>query len=127
VFVVSLENTVTKIPVPINVRCRTCEYRLLDDAMNLERTEKNGFAECWGDLVWIDPHILDYYHVSSIGGRNSPVVNALIGQKRVKMSDVKESDRAVLWIDLDCLLAMRPRNSAEYAESRPQGPASRAR
>jgi hypothetical protein len=83
--------------------------------MNLERTEKNGFAQCWGDLVWIDPHIIDYYHVSSIGGRNSPVVNALIGQKRVKMSDVKESGRAVLWIDLNCLLAMRARNSAEYA------------
>ncbi len=114
-FVVSLENTVTNIPVPINVRCRTCEYRLLDDAMNLERTEKNGFAQCWGDLVWIDPHIIDYYHVSSIGGRNSPVVNALNGQKRVKMSDVKESDRAVLWIDLNCLLAMRARDSAEYA------------
>jgi hypothetical protein len=92
VFVASLENTVTKIPVPINVQCRTCEYRLLGDTMNLELREKNGFAECWGDLAWVDPHILDYYHVSSIGGRNSPVVNALISQKRVKMSDVQESD-----------------------------------
>jgi hypothetical protein len=92
VFVASLENTVTKIPVPINVQCRTCEYRLVDDAMNLERTEKNGFAECWGELAWEDPHILDYYHVSSIGGRNSPLVNGLITRKRVKMSDVTESD-----------------------------------
>jgi hypothetical protein len=92
VFVASLQSTVAKIAVPINIQCRTCEYRLLDDAMNLEHSEKNGFAECWGDLAWIDPHILDYYHVSSIGGRNSPLVNTLISQKRVKMSDVKESD-----------------------------------
>lgn len=91
-FVASLQNTVTKIPVAINVQCRTCEYRLLDDAMNLERTKKNGFAECWGELASSDPHILDYYHVSSIGGRNSPLVNALISQRRVKMSDVKERD-----------------------------------
>ena len=42
--------------------------------------EQNGFAECWGDLASEDPHILDYYHVSSIGGRNSPVVNALISR-----------------------------------------------
>jgi hypothetical protein len=93
-FVASLRDGVTKIPVAINVECRKCEYRLLDDAMNLERTEKNGFAECWSDLAWVYPHILDYYHVSWIGGRNSPLVNALISQKHVKMSDVKESDLA---------------------------------
>jgi hypothetical protein len=92
VFVANLQSTVTKIAVPINVQCRACEYRLLDDAMNLERTEKNGFAECWGELAWEEPHILDYYHVSSIGGRNSPLVNGLIARKRVKMSDVTEDD-----------------------------------
>jgi hypothetical protein len=91
-FVASLQDGMTKIPVAINVECRRCEYRLLDDALNLQRTEKTGFGECWGDLAWIDLHILDYYHVSSIGGRNSSLVNALIGQKRVEMSDVKESD-----------------------------------
>jgi hypothetical protein len=80
VFVASLRDGVMKIPVAINVECRKCEYRLLDDALNPERTGKNGFADCWGDLAWVDPHILDYYHVSSIGGRNSPLVNALINQ-----------------------------------------------
>lgn len=88
----SLQNTVTKIPVAINVGCRACEYRLLDDEMALDRTEQNGFAECWGDLASEDPHILDYYHVSSIGGRNSPLVNALIARRRVRMSDVEEGD-----------------------------------
>jgi hypothetical protein len=91
-LVASLRDGVTKIPIAINIECRTCEYRLLDNALSPERTEKNGFGECWGDLAWIDPHILDYYHVSSIGGRNRSLVNALISQKRVKMSDVKESD-----------------------------------
>jgi len=32
---------------------------------------RNGFAECWGSLANENPHILDYYHVSGIGGRNS--------------------------------------------------------
>jgi hypothetical protein len=91
-FVQSLQNPVTKIPVAINVNCRTCEYRLLDDEMGLNHTQQNGFAECWGDLASEDPHILDYYHVSSIGGRNSPLVNSLIARRRVRMSDVEESD-----------------------------------
>ena len=50
--------------------------------MAMDRTEQNGFAECWGDLASEDPPILDYYHVSSIGGRNSPLVNALIARRR---------------------------------------------
>ncbi len=88
-FVASLKNGVSKIQVPINVGCRGCEYRLVARDIS---GDNNGFAECWGSLANEDPHILDYYHVSGIGGRNSPVVNALIRRGRAKLSDVEESD-----------------------------------
>jgi hypothetical protein len=90
-FVASLKNGVSKIQVPINVGCRGCEYRLV--ARDISGDDcRNGFAECWGNLANEDPHILDYYHVSGIGGRSSPVVNALIRRGRAKLSDVEESD-----------------------------------
>src|SRR5205823_9207868 len=56
------------------------------------RESKNGFVECWRELANVKPHLLDYYHVSSIGGRGDPLANSLISTGRVRMSDVKESD-----------------------------------
>jgi hypothetical protein len=92
-FVASLQGGVTKIQVPPNVRCRACEYRLPSNfAENDGRGSKNGFVECWGDLADVDPHILDYYHVSTIGGAKTPLANSLITRRRVRMSDVEETD-----------------------------------
>lgn len=93
VFLASLGETVTKIVVPINVGCRACEYRLqAESATNGSQPTKNGFVECWGKLAEESPHILDYYHVSSIGGRNTPLVNALLARGRARLSDVEETD-----------------------------------
>lgn len=92
-FLSSLEGGIRKIQVPINVRCRACEYRMPSDFVGGDdRESKNGFVECWGHLANEDPHLLDYYHVSSIGGRNSPLANSLISRRRVRMSDVEETD-----------------------------------
>jgi hypothetical protein len=92
-FIASLQGGVTKIQVPINVRCRVCEYRLPSNfAGSDSRESKNGFVECWGELANEEPHLLDYYHVSSIGGRNTPLANSLISRRRVRMSDVEETD-----------------------------------
>jgi hypothetical protein len=92
-FLESLGETVTKILVPINVDCRACEYRLqAESATNGSQPTQNGFVECWGKLADESPHILDYYHVSSIGGRNTPLVNALLARGRAKLSDVNEAD-----------------------------------
>ena len=88
-FLTSLQGTLTKIPVPISVACRACEYRL---GAGAEPAQQNGFEECWGHLAKENPHILDYYHASSIGRRNSPVMNALIARGRAKLSDIEESD-----------------------------------
>jgi hypothetical protein len=92
-FLASLQDTVTKIPVAINVNCRKCEYRLPPDTVrNGSQPTQNGFVECWGELAQENPHILDYYHVSSIGGRNTSLVNGLLARGRARMSDIEESD-----------------------------------
>ena len=91
-FVASLQGGVQKIQVPINVRCRACEYRLSSNFAESDgQGSKNGFVECWGELADVDPHILDYYHVSTIGGAKTPLANSLIAGRRVCMSDVEKT------------------------------------
>src|SRR5205823_2094006 len=52
VFLASLGETVTKIPVAINVSCRACEYRLeAAGATTVDPPPQNGFVECWGKLA----------------------------------------------------------------------------
>ena len=92
-FLSSLTDPITRIQVPINVNCRACEYRLdpgtfMEDGL----PARNGFAECWGELANVSPSILDYYYASTIGGRNSPTVNALLAQGHAKLSDIEEKD-----------------------------------
>jgi Domain of unknown function(DUF2779) len=92
-FLESLQGGVTKIQVPLNVRCRGCEYRLRSNFVPGDsQASKNGFLECWGELANVDPHILDYYQVSRIGPPNAPLANSLISRRRVRMSDINEAD-----------------------------------
>jgi hypothetical protein len=62
VFVESLQNGLTKIPVQINVECRKCEYRFVPggDAKRSD-WDREGFRECWGSLADENPNLLDYY------------------------------------------------------------------
>ena len=78
-----------KLPAPIGVHCRSCEYRNTS-----ESSAPDGFRECWGSLADVDPHVLDFYHASSIGGRSAPLINQLVRQGRASLSDIEESDLA---------------------------------
>jgi len=91
-FLASLTEPPTKIPVAISVMCRGCEYRLEAEKTNSDHFVRNGFVECWGELAQEEPNILDYYHVSSIGGRTTPLVNDLLVRRRARLSDVEETD-----------------------------------
>jgi hypothetical protein len=92
-FLASLTEPPKKISVAINVGCRTCEYRLETGTLTDDgQPARNGFVECWGELANERPHILDYYYVSSIGGRNSPVVNAFLAGGHAKFSDIEDKD-----------------------------------
>ncbi len=48
--------------------CRTCEYH----HKNTPSETPHGFVECWGDLAYHQPHILDLYQVSKIGSAGFP-------------------------------------------------------
>lgn len=89
-FAASLQGQLQKMHEPIGVNCLKCEYR--NAATGLDA--RDGFRECWGPLADEDPHILDYYHSSSIGGLNTPLINTLARRGRAKLSDVEESDLA---------------------------------
>jgi Domain of unknown function(DUF2779) len=82
IFVENLVNGGQKIAVPISKNCKNCEFRI--DHIS----DKNGFRECWGELADVEPHILDLYHMSRIGGNENPVVNELIQQGKVSMYDI---------------------------------------
>ena len=87
-FAASLQGQLQRIHEPIGVHCLKCEYRnaaTADDA-------RDGFRECWGSLAKENPHILDYYYASSIGGSGFPLINILVRKGRAKLSDVEESD-----------------------------------
>jgi hypothetical protein len=84
-YLASLQPKLRKILIPISVGCRDCEYRF-----SVENDTRDGFKECWKNLADVKPHLLDLYHVSSVGGRGGPVVNDLIEKGKVGLFDVAE-------------------------------------
>lgn len=87
-FAQSIANGLRKLPAGIGVHCRHCEYRCQPETPGA----LDGFNECWGALAAPDPHILDYYHVSMIGGRSTPLADALVRQGHASLADVRECD-----------------------------------
>ncbi len=80
-----LENilpSIKKIPNQITKECRECEFKF--DAS----VQKNGFAECWGNLAFVKPHVFDLYHMGTIGGHRNPFVNELITKGSVGLYDM---------------------------------------
>jgi hypothetical protein len=75
----------TRIPAKISYGCRDCEFRSPDD------NERNGFRECWGSLADGKPHIFEMYCASQIPGINGPLVDELIAQGKVCLTDIPET------------------------------------
>jgi hypothetical protein len=71
-----------KVTPSLTATCRDCEYQAL------EPRQPNGFAECWGSLARVRPHLLDLYHVGTVGGRGGPVVKRLFRQGKARLYDV---------------------------------------
>lgn len=80
-YATSLQPTVTRVVTRLTTACKECEFRSSDRA-------RDGFRECWGQLADVQPHLLDLYHVSQVGGRNRPIANNLIAQGRVSLFDM---------------------------------------
>lgn len=85
-FINGVVPTLKKLPSPIGYHCRDCEYRV-DDGV-----ERNGFAECWGPLADVKPHIFDLYQLRQAKGRNgTTVVDELLIRGKASLFDVPAS------------------------------------
>jgi len=74
-----------RIRTPLTVACHGCEYRASRPG------DPDGFRECWGGLADVEPHLLDLYHIGTVGGRDSPLTEQLIQQGKVSLFDVPRS------------------------------------
>jgi hypothetical protein len=64
-------------------KCAKCEFRHDDP------TEPSGFAECWGELAHVRPHILDLYRIDAVKDDDgSPIVESLAKQGRASLFDI---------------------------------------
>lgn len=86
-FAVDLRCGEVKASPAIATTCAKCEFKVEDKT-------PSGFAECWGPLADVKPHILDYLSVGTIGGRGSPVVAALLRGGKASLADVTEEHLA---------------------------------
>ncbi len=85
-FLPGLVPELKRLPAQIGYDCRNCEYRIENGA------EKNGFAECWGDLASVEPHAFDLYQLRlAKGGDGEPIVNELVKQGRASLFDIPTS------------------------------------
>lgn len=82
-FADELDCGAVRAKTPIGTNCKDCEFRV-------EGKEPSGFAECWGPLAGVSPHILDYYYAGTIGGRGAPAVQGLLAKGQAGLADVTE-------------------------------------
>ena len=66
-----------RIPPQLGQHCKGCEY-------------ERGFRDCWQDLADADPHILDLYFISSLGGRLDDVAAELAARGKSSLLDAPE-------------------------------------
>lgn len=80
-----LSDTIIRFGPEVGQKCKQCEYRLPGAGV-----KPNGFAECWGGLADVEPHVLDLYRVDLLGGKKRDVVAEMAAAGKVQLSDVPE-------------------------------------
>lgn len=80
-----LESDYSQLPPPLNTDCRKCEYRGVIGT-------QHGFAECWGALLDVQPHVLDLYYVGKLGSGDG--LERMIAAENVDLRQIDTS-----WID----------------------------
>jgi hypothetical protein len=85
-FMPGLMPKLKKLPARIGYDCRNCEYRIEAGS------GKSGFAECWGPLALVKPHVFDLYQLRSAKGcTGEPIVNELVEHGKASMFDIPTS------------------------------------
>lgn len=84
------EGQVTRFQEPvaeIYKTCRKCEYRF---GSGKEKVP-HGFAECWGSMASVQPHILDLYWVTQVGTKKfKDPVPGLLSKGKASLLDLQE-------------------------------------
>lgn len=70
----------TKAKPNLTTKCSKCEYRVEDE-------QKNGFNECWGQLAFVKPHLLDLGQLGNINKRDH-CIDELIQAEKVNIKDL---------------------------------------
>lgn len=70
-----------KINTPISIHCKSCEYKI-------SNITQSGFVECWGNLAYSSPHILDLGQLGNVNNHSGGVINELISKGKTALSDV---------------------------------------
>jgi hypothetical protein len=78
-FVSSLEPKLNKISTLIGIHCKSCEFHSEDVATD-------GFKQCWGKLA-VKANILDLIQLGNVNRHHDGIVNSLISEGKVKLSD----------------------------------------
>jgi hypothetical protein len=63
-------------------KCKDCEFRFD------ERGENNGFAECWGELAHVRPHVLELYSIGKVKEGGLPLVQVMFDRDQASLLDV---------------------------------------
>jgi hypothetical protein len=83
----SLEEDLKKIPTTISKDCFGCEYNAVDETHPV-----SGFSECWSGYPDVDHHIMELYHIGTIGGWKNPTANRWIEKKMINLLDIPISE-----------------------------------
>jgi hypothetical protein len=69
--------------VTLGSKCDTCEFRV--DAP----PDRNGFAQCWGAMATVSPHVLDLYKVGTVTASDgTPLVESMTRAGKASLLDV---------------------------------------
>ncbi len=79
-FISILQNGIKPEHYTLNKKCKVCEFNLG------KKKEKNGYRDCWQELIDIAPHIFDLYYGGTIG--NNKYWDELIAKKKVSFWDL---------------------------------------
>lgn len=82
-FVRSVIDGYQKIPGPLTTECKKCEYR-----QALDKKEKNGFLECWGDMANDSPHLLDLRDLGHVKSNGEKLAEALFLKGKASLFDI---------------------------------------
>ncbi len=69
--------------VTLGVRCGDCEFRVTAPP------ERNGFAQCWGPMANVTPHLLDLQAIGKVLDANgAPLIESLTRDGKASLFDI---------------------------------------